>query len=157
MFPWPHLVNDISSSWCDYGAAVNPLFHVVLSSVLLIHRPGNTPTVCPVVEKLHAFAVFAGPSFLFHTEPDYRQMCTGNIPQRLSCSPPVLTGTAKITNEGPSASDMLLTYFHKMWALVRKTEAESPNMKDSEAKLCIQAFIIKIKAFIITHKCLIAL
>lgn len=38
------------------------------------------------------FAVFAGSSFVFRTEPDYRQMCTWYVPQRLCCSPSVFTG-----------------------------------------------------------------
>lgn len=131
------------------------LFPVVPFSVLLIHRPGSAPTVrTVVVDRLHVFAVPAGSSYVLRTAPDNRQMCTWNILQGLSCSPPVFAGTAKITNAGPSAGNMLPAYFHKMWALVRETIAESANMEESEAKLCIQAFLIKIKAFIIKHKCL---
>lgn len=129
------------------------LFPVLPFRVLLIHRPGNAPTVRTVVaDRLHFFAVPAGSSYVFRTAPDNRQMCTWNIPQGPSCSPPVFAGAAKITNEGPSAGNMLPAYFQKMWALVRETTAENANMEESEAKLCIQAFLINIKAFIIKHK-----
>lgn len=59
---------------------------------------------------------------------------------------------SKVTKEGPCAGlNMLLTYFHKMGTLVRETEAENAKMKDSVSKMCILAFIIRIKAFIIAH------